>query len=113
VVGVAYGISRTAWGDSLFSGAGPGEGHEMPEGFTPPEGFEGGKFDPDALAGMPERGDRPDFEGGGPGGGFNLTQTLDNLAVVGVISLLVIGVSWLSGRVKRLRRSRAAPEGAA
>jgi hypothetical protein len=42
VVGAAYGISRTAWGDSLFGGAEPGERYERPEGFAPPEGFEGG-----------------------------------------------------------------------
>jgi hypothetical protein len=58
---------------------------------------------------MPERGDHHDFEGGRPGGGFSLIHTLGNLVVVGVISLFVIGVTWLFGRVKKRRRRRITP----
>jgi hypothetical protein len=113
VVGIAYGISSTEWGSSLLGGARSGEEHDRPESFASPEGFEGGEFDPSAMADMPERGDRPDFEGGRPGGGFSLAETLKNLAVVGAITTVVVGVSWLAGRVKKLRKRRTTSEAVA
>lgn len=106
VVGIAYGLSTTTWGESLLGGGMPDEGHEISEG------FEDGAFNPDTMANMPERGDRPDFEGGEHGGGFNLDEILKNLAVVGAITTVIVGVTRLAGRVKKLRKRRTVPEAA-
>ena len=100
VVGAVYGITQLLPGDQLPGGQGE-RGAEFdgdrPANFERPDGdFEG-------MGARPEGG-----EGHGEQASWSFRETLKNLAVVGVVTLIVGLISMAWNRLRRWRRRRVA-----